>query len=92
MSKKHNTYRQAVLYDEARWPIIVMFLLTAGGVAIMSPMTSSKAYAGINRRSSAERRKVSDRRNLIRYESIGCDRRVQALRRIEDAYWISHRS
>jgi len=56
----------------------------------MPLMKSCKAYAGVNRRSAAERRKVSDRRNLIRYESIGSDRRAQALRRDEDAYWIRH--
>lgn len=53
----------------------------------MTPLMSSKAYAGIERRGSCERRNGMDRRNLVRYESIGSDRRVIHLRRSEDAAW-----
>lgn len=40
-----------------------------------------------NRRIHKERRRSSDRRNLIRFEDLGTDRRVGMTRRREEFYW-----
>ncbi len=50
-----------------------------------------RAYTGIDRRSRSERRHGMDRRNLIRYESLGSDRRVATCRREEDGFWLNQR-
>lgn len=56
----------------------------------MATLMSSKPYAGLDRRGRFERRDGMDRRNLIRYEAFGSDRRVeQQQRRLEDAVWLS---
>ena len=55
----------------------------------MAPLMSRKPYAGIDRRSRFERRRGMDRRNLVRYESVGSDRRAEPFRRAEDAAWSS---
>lgn len=55
----------------------------------MAPLVSSKPYAGIDRRGNFERRVGVDRRNLVRYESIGSDRRNKSFRRSEDLAWSS---
>jgi len=52
-----------------------------------SQANDKKAYTGIDRRSSAERRTGIDRRDLFRYESIGSDRRTTYCRRNEDVFW-----
>jgi len=57
----------------------------------MSPFKSSKAYGGIDRRASIERRSVSERRNLMRYESVGSNRRLDAYRRKEDGFWLKQK-
>ena len=57
----------------------------------MSPLKSNKAYAGIDRRALMERREGVDRRNLIRYETVGSDRRLQSYRRKEDDFWHNKR-
>jgi hypothetical protein len=49
--------------------------------------TSSEPYQGLERRSISERRMGRDRRNLIRFESFGCDRRYDQLRRQEERLW-----
>jgi len=49
--------------------------------------TSSETYNGLERRSSCERRIGRDRRNLIRFESFGCDRRYGQMRREEELIW-----
>jgi len=50
----------------------------------MAPLKRSRIYAGIDRRATFERRKSMDRRNLVRYEAIGSDRRNMSARRTED--------
>lgn len=58
----------------------------------MAPLMSDSTktpYAGIDRRGNFERRSGVDRRNLVRYESIGSDRRLTPHRRTEDAIWSS---
>ena len=55
----------------------------------MAPLVSSKPYAGIDRRGNFERRMGTDRRHLVRYESIGSGRRNQTYRRSEDVAWSS---
>ena len=55
----------------------------------MSPLKNSDAYAGVDRRASLERRNHADRRNLVRYESLGCNRRAQVYRRKEDESWLA---
>jgi len=54
----------------------------------MSPFKNSETYGGIDRRASIERRNHADRRNLVRYESVGCNRRGQSYRRKEDEFWL----
>jgi len=53
------------------------------------PLMSSNPYGGIDRRGNFERRSGADRRNLVRYEAIGSDRRLTQHRRAEDAVWSS---
>ena len=55
----------------------------------MAPLERRKSYTGIDRRGNFERRLSADRRNLIRYESVGCDRRNNSFRRAEDMAWSS---
>lgn len=57
----------------------------------MSALKANKAYTGIDRRTMADRRNGSERRNLVRYESIGSDRRMTSYRRREDAFWLGRR-
>lgn len=57
----------------------------------MSSSESRKIYTGIDRRASSERRGSMDRRNLVRYESVGSERREQIYRRKEDAFWLNYR-
>ena len=47
----------------------------------------NETYQGLERRSSSERRRGRDRRNLIRFESYGCDRRYGQTRRQEELFW-----
>ncbi len=56
----------------------------------MTTKTSAKVYTGVDRRNRMDRRSGLERRNLVRFESIGTDRRVQSYRRQEDSYWVSH--
>ena len=59
-------------------------------VPLMSSKSySNKPYGGIERRGNFERRSGADRRNLVRYEAIGSDRRLTQHRRTEDAVWSS---
>jgi len=51
-----------------------------------SKTTEDAQYKGLERRSSGERRDHVDRRNLVRFESIGSDRREDESRRDEDLY------
>jgi len=51
-----------------------------------SKITPDAEYKGLDRRSSSERRDHLDRRNLVRFESIGSDRREDDPRREEDLY------
>lgn len=53
----------------------------------MASPNSNREYAGVDRRCS-ERRLEQERRNLVRYESIGSDRRSSCYRRVEDAFWV----
>ena len=55
----------------------------------MSTLKSSDTYGGIERRASVERRVRADRRNLMRYESVGSNRRAQVYRRTEDELWLT---
>lgn len=57
----------------------------------MSPFISRKVYGGIDRRSSSDRRAMFERRNLIRYESVGSNRRVDQIRRKEDMFWLAQK-
>lgn len=57
----------------------------------MSPLNSSKAYGGIDRRASIDRRDALERRNLVRYESIGSNRRTDLIRRKEDVFWLAQK-
>jgi hypothetical protein len=52
-------------------------------------MASSKTinmYKGLERRSSSDRRLHNDRRNLVRFESLGSDRRMGLSRREEEFF------
>jgi len=51
-----------------------------------SKATEDAQYKGLDRRSSSDRRDHLDRRNLVRFESIGSDRREDESRRDEDLY------
>lgn len=71
--------------------VILFFEPTIQRRCAVTPLTSSgtKPYAGIDRRGNFERRGGVDRRNLVRYESIGSERRLTPHRRTEDAIWSS---
>jgi hypothetical protein len=49
--------------------------------------TLSDTWNGKNRRNRYDRRMGSDRRTLIRFESIGCDRRLGTPRRRDEMLW-----
>ena len=53
----------------------------------MTTVSSSDQWDGIERRVNRERRLLLDRRNLIRFESLGSDRRSGLPRRKDDIYW-----
>lgn len=53
--------------------------------------TTNRAYKGLERRSSFERRCGSDRRDLVRFEALGSDRRLGTTRREEEAYWKTYK-
>lgn len=55
----------------------------------MSVSHENAAYQGLDRRSSCDRRNGGERRNLVRYEALGSDRRERVLRRREDMLWFS---
>ncbi|MCW9015150.1 MAG: hypothetical protein OQL06_15390 [Gammaproteobacteria bacterium] len=48
---------------------------------------SKRYYAGLERRSTRERRISRDRRNLMRFDSLGSERRDGLYRRYEDLQW-----
>ena len=48
---------------------------------------ANRGYSGLERRSSMDRRYGRERRNLIRFESFGSDRREGLYRRYEDLQW-----
>jgi hypothetical protein len=55
---------------------------------MLSRYTPSESYKGLERRSNNERRMGKDRRNLIRFESFGSDRRADiGPRRQEELFW-----
>lgn len=47
----------------------------------------SDIWNGSNRRARYDRRLGSDRRTLLRFESIGCDRRLGTPRRKAEMIW-----
>ncbi len=49
----------------------------------------SRVYAGVDRRSSSERRAGKERRNLLRTETANSDRRADICRRKEDVFWLN---
>ena len=49
--------------------------------------TTVETWNGKNRRSRYDRRVDSDRRTLLRFESIGCDRRLGTPRRKDEMLW-----
>lgn len=51
---------------------------------------AGKVYMGLDRRSNHDRRGGHERRNLVRFESLGADRRVQSYRRKEDVFLVGH--
>lgn len=55
----------------------------------MSLSHEKAAYQGLDRRSCCERRSGVERRNLVRYEALGSDRRERLLRRKEDKLWLA---
>ena len=60
------------------------------GKHMMTPTkTESVSYTwnGKNRRSRYDRRIDSDRRTLLRFETIGCDRRLGTPRRKDEMIW-----
>lgn len=58
----------------------------------MTSLKSSKAYKGLERRAITKRRIGVERRNLVRYEAIGSNRRIHSIRRKEDTFWQKHSS
>ena len=54
---------------------------------MLSGYTSTETYNGLERRANSERRIGQDRRNLIRFESFGIDRREGDTRRKEELFW-----
>lgn len=55
----------------------------------MSVSHKKAAYQGLDRRSSCDRRNGSERRNLVRFDALGSDRRERVLRRWEDKLWLA---
>jgi hypothetical protein len=55
----------------------------------MSVSQEKAAYRGLERRSSCDRRIDGERRNLVRYDALGSDRRERMLRRREDMLWFA---
>lgn len=55
----------------------------------MSVSHEKVAYHGLDRRSSCDRRSGGERRNLLRYDALGSDRRERMLRRREDVLWLA---
>jgi|GEM_PF-5655177 len=55
----------------------------------MSVSHEKTTYYGLDRRSSCDRRTSGERRNLVRYEALGSDRRERMLRRREDMLWLA---
>jgi len=59
----------------------------------MSVSHEKLAYHGLDRRSSCDRRSGGERRNLLRFEALGSERRERMLRRREDKLWLeSHKA
>ena len=54
---------------------------------MLTTYTPNETYQGLERRSSSDRRIGRDRRNLIRFESFGSDRRYEKPRRQEELFW-----
>ena len=54
---------------------------------MLSRYSSRNRYKGLERRSHSERRIGRDRRNLIRFECYGSDRRAGYPRRGEEMFW-----
>ena len=65
------------------------YLIYLGEGCNMTPLTNNEAYAGVNRRSSIERRSQLDRRNLTRFSSLSSGRRTHLCRRKEDEFWMA---
>ena len=55
----------------------------------MKTQQAGRVYTGEDRRIAMDRRSGLERRNLVRYESIGSDRRLQPYRRKEESFWIT---
>ena len=51
---------------------------------------SRRSYSGLERRSILDRRRGADRRNLVRFEALGSERRIGLYRRYEDLQWDKH--
>ncbi|VAW64280.1 hypothetical protein MNBD_GAMMA09-1375 [hydrothermal vent metagenome] len=47
----------------------------------------SRAYTGVDRRASVDRRRVRDRRSPYRADAVNNERRIKSCRRKEDALW-----
>jgi hypothetical protein len=60
------------------------------GTHMITPMkheTMADIWNGRNRRSRYDRRIDNDRRSLLRFETIGCDRRLGTPRRKDEMLW-----
>lgn len=57
----------------------------------MNTQQAGSVYTGEDRRVAINRRSGFERRNLVRYESIGSDRRVKPYRRKEESFWLTPR-
>ncbi len=55
----------------------------------MSVSHEKATYQGLDRRSSCDRRNGGERRNLVRFDALGSDRRERVLRRWEDKLWLA---
>lgn len=58
----------------------------------MNTQQVGSVYTGKDRRVAMDRRSGLERRNLVRYESIGSDRRVQPYRRKEESFLLTPRA
>lgn len=57
---------------------------------MMTPNLSdfaAETWNGKNRRTRYDRRMGADRRTLLRFETIGCDRRLDTPRRKDEMIW-----